>query len=680
MKQVISGAIASMAKPKGDQVMLIIQGSTGVGAVSLAVAGGGLNKTVMSDASGNYEFGVPHGWTGTVTATKTGYTMSAAKTYTAITESYLDEDFEATVITYTISGNVGVAGVTLTYTDGTEKTVESTTGGDYTLTVSYNWSGTVVPTLENYTFDPVETVYTNVLADQTDQDYEETLTLSAVVYDFSDYEDGPLPDGLTGDTWAIDSGVAINTPVGDELVTNGSMDDWSDGLPVGFTMYGSPSPVISEVAPTEGYGGTGTGAANIYASSSADGLRTATFTAAVSKWLRLAFSLTKHVTGNLSAHIGADVIYNTEGDKVQTHSGGSTFAGLLSSGGAADITLDDVSVKHIELSELSALIEGAQTDMRVSTDVLRNAYAWQGGLAIVDSPTNPQNGLIMYLNVPTSGGTKKLVVDKYLAGVRTNVLDVNNSIANLAHKHSLIFQKVSGKYYIRCINRELGCYTERTNTSIEITDEAILACQYFGLFSPDQNITFDNLALYPNEYVHNTYWVGDSKMTQFYNNCPFYFTDDSNVFEEAPERQATSGGLMADVKASIDTSIAAAVETPELCFFNVGVNDANAEPVTDETQFKADMQYILDAIHTAWADIPIYIMSGVYRTSKPIECATVSGWIKTVLANNPTFCYEWADELVWYAADMGTYSRDEVHYTVAGCQEAARLGRIAAGY
>ena len=72
---------------------------------------------------------------------------------------------------HTISGNTGIAGVTLSYTDGTPKTATSGVGGAYSFTVSYYWSGIVTPSLAGYTFTPANRSYTNVIADQTAQDY-----------------------------------------------------------------------------------------------------------------------------------------------------------------------------------------------------------------------------------------------------------------------------------------------------------------------------------------------------------------------------------------------------------------------------------------------------------------------------------------------------------------------------
>jgi len=43
--------------------------------------------------------------------------------------------------------------------------------GNYSFTVSYNWSGTVTPTKTGHTFKPDHKDYANVLADLINQNY-----------------------------------------------------------------------------------------------------------------------------------------------------------------------------------------------------------------------------------------------------------------------------------------------------------------------------------------------------------------------------------------------------------------------------------------------------------------------------------------------------------------------------
>ncbi len=163
---------------------------------------------------------VPSNWTGTVTPSLAGFTFSPEfSEYTNLSANQTGQNYVATAILYTISGNTGVGGVTLSWEDvapapianktkgevkaeetrsaklnSTDirnqkisennkelknapaapmivKTAVSDVNGDYSFTVSYNWSGTVTPSLAGYTFTPANNVYTNVLADQPNQNY-----------------------------------------------------------------------------------------------------------------------------------------------------------------------------------------------------------------------------------------------------------------------------------------------------------------------------------------------------------------------------------------------------------------------------------------------------------------------------------------------------------------------------
>jgi CARDB protein len=72
---------------------------------------------------------------------------------------------------YRISGNAGVPGVVLSYTDGIAKTTMADEAGNYSLVVSPNWSGTITPSKIGRTFSPASKSYTNVMGNLTGQDY-----------------------------------------------------------------------------------------------------------------------------------------------------------------------------------------------------------------------------------------------------------------------------------------------------------------------------------------------------------------------------------------------------------------------------------------------------------------------------------------------------------------------------
>lgn len=88
-----------------------------------------------------------------MTPSKPGYMFSPTKrSYANVTADQTAQDYTATAITYTISGNAGVARATPSYTDGSPKTAMADGSGNCSFPVSYNWSGTVTPSKLCYSF------------------------------------------------------------------------------------------------------------------------------------------------------------------------------------------------------------------------------------------------------------------------------------------------------------------------------------------------------------------------------------------------------------------------------------------------------------------------------------------------------------------------------------------------
>jgi len=149
----------------------VISGNAGLAGVTLSYVNG-TPQTVLSDASGNYSIVVPSGWSGTVTPSRTSYTFApASRTYSNVTANQTAQNYTATFITYTISGNAGVAGATLMYTNGTPQSVLADGSGNYSITVPLGWSGTVTPVKTGYLFSPVNRTYSNVVANSVSQNY-----------------------------------------------------------------------------------------------------------------------------------------------------------------------------------------------------------------------------------------------------------------------------------------------------------------------------------------------------------------------------------------------------------------------------------------------------------------------------------------------------------------------------
>jgi hypothetical protein len=172
----------------GMPITYSISGNTMMPGVTLSWTDGTLH-TATADSSGAYSFMVSYNWSGTVTPSLTGYTFTPANiVYPNVLSDQINQNYTAATITYSISGNAGKAGITLSWTDGTLKTATADSTGAYSFTVSYNWSGTVTPSLASYKFTPAYIVYANVLADMINKDY---IATPFVVANIKVFLEGP---------------------------------------------------------------------------------------------------------------------------------------------------------------------------------------------------------------------------------------------------------------------------------------------------------------------------------------------------------------------------------------------------------------------------------------------------------------------------------------------------------
>ena len=153
-----------------------ISGTAGMDGVEMK---GFPGAAVFTDVSGYYSASIDYGWSGTVTPVKAGWTFEpATMNYTKLTSERTNQDYTAKVITLTISGSVGMDGVTM---DGLPGNPVTSGGGLYSATVDYNWSGTVTPMKEGYEITPPSNVYSLINKDQKNQNYtakEITFTIN----------------------------------------------------------------------------------------------------------------------------------------------------------------------------------------------------------------------------------------------------------------------------------------------------------------------------------------------------------------------------------------------------------------------------------------------------------------------------------------------------------------------
>ncbi|MCX5633430.1 MAG: M6 family metalloprotease domain-containing protein [Phycisphaerae bacterium] len=164
--------------------------------------GGGSDTT---DANGYYEVVVDYNWSGEVVPAKYAYIFEPNNIgYVNVTSDYNNQDYTGALLRFIISGhiknscNVPIADVLMDANNGGGQDTTDA-NGFYEVWVDYNWSGTVIPTRKNYTFNPYTREYAGVLNDQTDQDYSANN-----IYDLDcDGSIGFGDVGVISDNWLV---------------------------------------------------------------------------------------------------------------------------------------------------------------------------------------------------------------------------------------------------------------------------------------------------------------------------------------------------------------------------------------------------------------------------------------------------------------------------------------------
>jgi hypothetical protein len=126
--------------------------------------------------------------------------------------------------------------------------------------------------------------------------------------------------------------------------------------------------------------------------------------------------------------------------------------------------------------------------------------------------------------------------------------------------------------------------------------------------------------------------------------------------------------------------MATVIIEPEAVLIDLGVNDWTPA-MPDETTWKANYQYIIDAIHTKYVNSRIYIAK-VWTRFNDVKAATMAGWIDDLITANGGVVILGHDEQVWLKGDDdgATMTTDGVHYSVAGYTECMNQWLTILGY
>jgi hypothetical protein len=155
-----------------------------------------------------------------------------------------------------ISGNAGTSGVTLSYVDGTPKTVVSAVDGSYSFSVPSGWSGTVTPTHSCFTFAEIKRTYVNVITKLTGQDYTAIFNsgsgCTAINVEIGGITRGTygLPDqgSLRVNYAGLDSGPVVVESTNAVPIIAAIRDAWAvNGVTTSFSqLMGLPSGQVSD--------------------------------------------------------------------------------------------------------------------------------------------------------------------------------------------------------------------------------------------------------------------------------------------------------------------------------------------------------------------------------------------------------------------------------------------------
>jgi hypothetical protein len=171
------GATHGFAKDKKISGYVRTSSGNEISGVTITFSNG--EGFTTTDSSGYYSQKVKEGWSGAATPSMVGYNFDpASRNYSEVKRDQKNQDYIGTQIQQpkTISGYVrtssgnGFSGVTVTFDNG-GGTDTTNSSGYYSREVTYGWSGTVTPTKDGYSFIPISRSYSNVTADQLNQDY-----------------------------------------------------------------------------------------------------------------------------------------------------------------------------------------------------------------------------------------------------------------------------------------------------------------------------------------------------------------------------------------------------------------------------------------------------------------------------------------------------------------------------
>jgi len=173
--------------PKTSKIIsgMVTRSDTKNGLADVTIAFSGGIGTVTTDDSGNYSNTVPYNWSGTVTASfDSGGFIKSNLTYKVLKANKTKQNFVWSPDPV-VSGRVtrsstkqGMAGVTISASNnGGIATTDL--GGNFSLTVPYNWTGVVTPSVaDSGKFKPAGKSFRKIIKNATKQNFTWTPSVA----------------------------------------------------------------------------------------------------------------------------------------------------------------------------------------------------------------------------------------------------------------------------------------------------------------------------------------------------------------------------------------------------------------------------------------------------------------------------------------------------------------------
>ncbi len=306
--------------------------------------------------------------------------------------------------------------------------------------------------------------------------------------DFSAFGDGALPSPLTGATWTISGGSALNTPnPGTEIHDDGNAaSDPAGNEADATTGWVEQSVTIASQGADKHTGsyalqgtvvGAGGGKRMEYSWASTTGMWYA-----VDGWMKRGTgTLTWTVWSNLrlSASVSAQAAW-TEHKVTSRATGNPALMRVYISGDTNTGYLDNLSIKPLTTSELLAYVKARDANVICKAGWTITGNTEAGVFVRVDDPSNPQNGLIA-----THDGTNAALI-KIVGGTTTSLIDTAAAYA------------AGADVEIRCSGNTVQLFYNGAQVGVDQTVSDVPYNGYHGMFSTDSRNTAASFELTAN--------------------------------------------------------------------------------------------------------------------------------------------------------------------------------------